>query len=136
MEFEPSHEQRMLLETVKSFMEQEIYPHEEEVDRSGRVPLDLGRQIEERSIAAGLYAANLPESVGGGGLDYKSMAIVEREYGKTSHALHSWIGRPTELLLAVVGSIASQLGAPPARRCLCRALRLPGCALLHQPFVH
>lgn len=103
MEFELSHEQQMLLETVKSFMEQEIYPHEEEVDRSGRVPIDLGRRIEKRSIQVGLYAANLPESVGGGGLDYKSMAIVEHEYGKTSHALHSWIGRPTELLLACEG---------------------------------
>ena len=28
------------------------------------------------------------------------MMVVEREYGKTSHALHSWIARPTEILLA------------------------------------
>ena len=98
-----SHERRMLLDTVRAFMEQEIYPHEEAVDREGRVPPELGRQIERRSIEAGLYAANLPEEVGGGGLDYQGMALVEREYGKTSHALHAWIGRPTELLLACEG---------------------------------
>ena len=103
MDIELSHEQRMLLDTVRSFMEKEIYPHEDEVDRRGRVPPELGRQIERRAIEAGLYAANLPESVGGGGLDYRSMAVVEREYGKTSHALHAWIGRPTEILLACEG---------------------------------
>lgn len=94
------HERGMLVDTVRAFMEQEIYPHEELVDREGRVPDDLGRQIEARSKEVGLFAANLPEDVGGGGLDYTSMALVEREYGKTSHALHSWIARPTELLLA------------------------------------
>ena len=65
MDIELSHEQRMLLETVQAFLEQEIYPHEEEVDRLGRVPLELGRQIEKRAIEVGLFAANLPESVGG-----------------------------------------------------------------------
>ena len=33
----------------------------------------------------------------------KAMSLVEREYGKTSHALHSWVARPTELLLACDG---------------------------------
>ena len=103
MDIDLSHEQRMLLDTVRSFMEKEIYPHEEAVDRSGRVPPELGRQIERRAVEAGLYAANLPESVGGGGLGYRSMAVVEREYGKSSHALHAWIGRPTEILLACEG---------------------------------
>ena len=115
MSFELSHEQQMLLDTVKSFMEREIYPHEEEVDRCGRVPLELGRHIEKRSIEAGLYAANLPESVGGGGLDYKGMAIVEREYGKTSHALHAWIGRPTEILLACEGDQIERYLSPCVR---------------------
>lgn len=31
------------------------------------------------------------------------MAILEREFGRTSHALHAWIARPTELLLACTG---------------------------------
>ena len=94
------HESELLLNTVRSFLEAEIYPHEEEVDRLGEVPLDLGRQIEKRSIEAGLFASNLPEEVGGGGLGYSAMRLIEREYGKTSHALHSWIARPTEILLA------------------------------------
>lgn len=103
MNMEVSYENDLLLKTVQAFLESEIYPHEEMVDRLGEVPLDLGRQIEERSKDAGLFASNLPERIGGGGLDYSAMSIVEREYGKTTHALHSWIARPTEILLACEG---------------------------------
>ena len=103
MTTEQSHENELLLKTVQSFLEAEIYPHEEEVDRTGEVPIELGRQIEQRSKEVGLFASNLPEAVGGGGLDYKAMSLVEREYGKTTHALHSWISRPTEILLACKG---------------------------------
>jgi acyl-CoA dehydrogenase len=98
-----SHENELLLNTVRSFLEAEVYPHEDMVDRTGEVPEELGRQIEARAKEMGLYAANLPEHVGGGGLSYSAMAVMEREYGKTTHALHAWIGRPTELLLACEG---------------------------------
>jgi len=29
--------------------------------------------------------------------------VVEREYGRTTHALQSWVARPTELLMACEG---------------------------------
>lgn len=109
------HEQQMLLDTVRAFMEAELLPHEDLVDRTGEVPPELGRQIERRAIETGLYAANLPDSVGGGGLDYSSMALIEREYGKTTHALHSWIGRPTELLLACEGDQVERYLLPCVR---------------------
>ena len=97
------HEKQLLEKTVKRFVEEELFPHEDLVDKSGEVPIELGKQIEKKSKELGLFAANLPENVGGGGLDYESMLIVEREYGKTSHALHSWAARPTEILLASKG---------------------------------
>ncbi|MGI9311765.1 MAG: acyl-CoA dehydrogenase family protein, partial [bacterium] len=65
-----SEENELLLRTVRAFMQAEMLPHEAEVDRLGYVPDELGRQIERRALDAGLYAANLPQSVGGGGLDY------------------------------------------------------------------
>jgi len=110
-----THEQQMLLDTVRAFMDAELYPHEATVDEAGSVPLELGRQIEQRAIEAGLYSANLPESVGGGGLSYQDMAIVEREYGKTSHALHAWIGRPTEILLACKGDQIARYLTPAVK---------------------
>ncbi|VDC24890.1 acyl-CoA dehydrogenase family protein [Pseudogemmobacter humi] len=101
--FDPDDETGLLLQTVRSFLNEEVYPHEDLVDRQGFVPEETGRRIEARAKEIGLYAANLPERVGGGGLSMKAMSLIEREYGKTSHALHSWIARPTELLLACEG---------------------------------
>lgn len=103
MNMHHSHENELLIKTVRAFLESEILPHEEEVDRLGEVPEELGRQIEHRAKEIGLFSANLPESVGGGGLNMNAMALLEKEYGRTSHALHSWIARPTELLLACKG---------------------------------
>ena len=97
---ELSHENQLLMETTKRFVEEEIMPHEALVDQLGEVPVEIGRQIEEKSKEIGLFAANLPEEVGGGGLDYSGQMLIEREFGKTSHALHAWAARPTEILLA------------------------------------
>lgn len=93
----------MVLETVRGFVRDELQPHEDLVDRQGYVPEEIGREIERKAKELGLYSANMPESVGGGGLSMKAMSLLEREYGKTSHALHSWAARPTELLLACEG---------------------------------
>ncbi|MBO69041.1 MAG: acyl-CoA dehydrogenase [Acidiferrobacteraceae bacterium] len=100
MDLELSEEQQMLLKTVRSFVERELLPHEQEVEKLGEVPHDLGQHITERALDTGLYAANLPASVGGAGLDYTSLALLEREYGKVTHALHGFAWRPTELLMA------------------------------------
>ena len=96
-------ENEMLAETVQRFVDEEMVPHEEEVDRLGSVPEETGRRIEAKSKELGLYSCNLPEEVGGGGLGYGAQVVVERGYGRTSHALHSWAARPTELLLACEG---------------------------------
>ena len=108
MNKETSHETDLLVSTVRRFVETEMYPHEEAVDRQGFVPDEIGRQIETKAHELGLYACNLPEEVGGGGLDYSQMFLIEREYGKTSHALQSWAARPTELLMACEGDQREQ----------------------------
>ncbi|MDX1786026.1 MAG: acyl-CoA dehydrogenase family protein [Roseovarius sp.] len=110
-----SHENELLLNTVRAFMDAEMYPHEQMVDKTGEVPEDLGRQIAARAQELGLYACNLPEEVGGGGLGLSAMHLIEREYGKTSHALHSWAARPTELLLACEGDQREQYLLPAVR---------------------
>jgi acyl-CoA dehydrogenase len=47
MHFGLSFEQEMIVDTVRSFVENEIYPHEDEVERSGEVPLELGHEIRD-----------------------------------------------------------------------------------------
>ena len=61
MNTESSHENELLLNTVRSFMEEELFPHEEEVDRLGYVSDDLGRQIESRAKEIGLITRVVPE---------------------------------------------------------------------------
>ena len=70
MYFQLTDEQVMILDSLKSFMEQEIYPHEMATDRAGMVPEELSTHIRKKAIEAGFFAMNLPESVGGGGLGY------------------------------------------------------------------
>lgn len=100
MNMETSHETDLLVSTVRRFVETEMFPHEDEVDRLGYVPDEVGHNIAAKAMELGLYACNLPEEVGGGGLGIAQMALIEREYGRTSHALQSWAARPTELLMA------------------------------------
>ena len=45
MNFALTDEQQMIVDTVRAFVETEIYPHENEVERTGHVPPELGREI-------------------------------------------------------------------------------------------
>jgi acyl-CoA dehydrogenase len=128
MNFEITSEQRMMVDTVRAFMEKEMHPHEAEADRTGAVPAGVGERIKAWALEMGFHAPNLPESVGGGGLDYTSLALLERELGKTSYALHGHIERPTELLMACEGEQVERYLAPCVRgeKKECFALTEPG----------
>src|SRR6056297_1035746 len=79
MHFGLNDEQEMIVSTVRSFVENEIYPHEAEVERSGQVPDDLAQAIKRKTLDLGFYACNFPEEVGGDGLGHLDFALVERE---------------------------------------------------------
>ena len=103
MDFELSAEHEMIVDTVKAFTEKELIPHEATVERLGKVPPELIEQIRTRSLAAGLYAANMPADLGGGGLDSLGTTLVDREFGVTSYALHYVVARPSNILRACKG---------------------------------
>jgi acyl-CoA dehydrogenase len=98
VDFTLTEEQRLIADTVRGFVEKELYPHEEEVERLDDVPAALADQIRARAIAAGLYAANMPAELGGGGLDAVSLVLVERELGRASYALQMLVERPSNIL--------------------------------------
>lgn len=101
MDFALSDEQRMIIDTTRAFVEAELYPHEALVERTAHLPMDLIREIQQKAIAAGLYAANMPEEVGGAGLDTLSWLLYERELGRANYALHwTCVARPSNILLA------------------------------------
>ena len=95
-----SFEQEMIVDTVREFVEKEIYPHEAEVDKTGEVPLELGHEIRDKCLDAGYFAANIAEEYGGGGLGHLDFTLLERELGRASNALTVFFGRPSGILMA------------------------------------
>ena len=112
MNYELTAEQDLIMRSLRAFREEELEPHEAEVDRTGEVPEELGQRIKSRALEMGFYAPNLPEEIGGGGLDYKTLALFERELGKTSYGLHGYIHRPSEILMACEGDQIEQYLKP------------------------
>jgi len=100
MQFGLTDEQQMIVDTVRSFVENEIYPHEDAVERSGEVPQEIADEIKRKTIELGFYACNFPEDVGGAGLSHVDFALVERELGRGSMALNHFFGRPQNILMA------------------------------------
>lgn len=101
MHFGLTDEQRMIVDTTRSFVENELFPHEMAVERSGVLDMDLIRSLQKKAMAAGLYAANMPAEVGGAGLDTLSWLLYEKELGKANYALHwTCVARPSNILLA------------------------------------
>ncbi len=100
MHFGLSFEQEMIVDTVRSFVENEIYPHEADVERTGEVPLELGLEIRDKCLEAGYYAANISEEFGGGGLNNLDFTLLERELGRASNGLAVFFGRPSGILQA------------------------------------
>ncbi len=103
MNFELNEEQNLLVKTARRFVEEELYPYEMEVEQTDEVRPDLRQQIMDRSREVGLYAANLPIEVGGGGLDPLSMCLLDRELGRASMALQYTVARPSNILMACEG---------------------------------
>lgn len=128
MDFALTDEQEMIVETVRSFVERELVPHEDEVERLGDVQPELVAEIRGRSLAAGIYAANMPVELGGGGLDNLTMALVDRAFGWTSYALHYVVARPSNILQACTGDQVEEYLLPTIRgeRVDCLAMSEPG----------
>ena len=100
MEFGLSHEQQLVVDTARRFVENELYPLEDEVERAGQVTRELGREIQDKVLELGFYAPNIPEEYGGGGLDNLTFTLLERELGRASMALTVFWGRPSNILCA------------------------------------
>ena len=115
MDFSLTDEQRLIAATVREFVERELYPHEDEVERLDEVPGEIARAIRKKAIAAGLYAPNMPADLGGGGLDPVSLVLVERELGRASYGLQMLVERPSNILQACRGEQRERYLLPAIR---------------------
>ncbi len=87
MDFDLTHEQRMLVQTVRDFITAELLPLEKEVEESGILNPEKAHEIQQKSIKLGLYALNVPESFGGGGLSTLDWMLAEEQFGHTTDIL-------------------------------------------------
>jgi acyl-CoA dehydrogenase len=128
MHFALTEEQELIVRTTRGFVEEELLPHEEEVERSGELREDLRLSIMEKAKALGLYAFNMPAELGGGGLDAVSQCLVDRELGRANFALQYSVGRPSNILRACKGEQVERYLLPSIRgeRTDCLAMTEPG----------
>ncbi len=129
MDFTLSDEQRMIVETTRNFVVNELYPHEAEIEETGILRPELRDEIRQKAIAAGLYAANMPAEVGGAGLDTLTWVLYEKELGRANYALHwTCVARPSNILMACAGAQRDKYLFPAVRgeKSDCLAMTEPG----------
>lgn len=103
MDFALTTEQTMLVEMVRTFVEKELIPHEDEVEKTDAISPEIAKRVRQAAIEQGLYAANMPAELGGGGLDTVSFMLMLRELGRTNMALQMLVHRPSNILQACKG---------------------------------
>lgn len=129
MDFGISEQHQMIMDSTKAFVDKELKPYEDQIERTGIIPREIVPVLRKKAIAAGLYAANLPQAVGGVGLDTVSWVCFEKELSKTNYGLH-WtvVCRPSNALLACVGAQREKYLLPCVRgeKSDCLAMTEPG----------
>jgi short-chain 2-methylacyl-CoA dehydrogenase len=75
LNFDLGQEHELVRSTVREFAQQRVAPVAEELDREGRFPYELVRELAE----LGLMGMTIPEQYGGGGADTLAYAIAVEE---------------------------------------------------------
>ena len=128
IDFTLSEEQKLLIEMTHSFVEKEMVPNEDELERTNQLSPQLASSLKEKSMDLGLHACNLPTKVGGGGLDAVSVMLIEKELGRTSLAMAECAHRPLNILAACEAEQVEQFLKPTlaGKKRDCIAMTEPG----------
>jgi acyl-CoA dehydrogenase len=87
LDFSFNDEQKMMIDTIRRFIAEELHPLEDELENQGFLAKEKSLAIFEKSRALGLFALNIPEQLGGGGLSALDRIICEEQFGHTSDYL-------------------------------------------------
>ena len=68
-------DQEMIRDAVRDFAQRELWPHAAEWDKTHHFP----KAAHQGLAALGAYGICVPESLGGAGLDYLTLALVLEE---------------------------------------------------------
>lgn len=87
MEFALNNEQKMLIETVRRFIAEELSPLEQAIEDKGYLDPETAQAVHRQAQNLGLYAMNMPLELGGGGLSNLDRILCEEQFGHTSDIL-------------------------------------------------
>jgi alkylation response protein AidB-like acyl-CoA dehydrogenase len=89
MDFNPSEEQRMIIDQVRRYLREEIWPLEEKLDPdAGELePADYARLVA-KTKAMGLYGLDAPAEYGGPGIDLVTRTLIAMEISQHRAGLY------------------------------------------------
>ena len=87
MDFALNDEQKMMIDTVRRFIAEELRPLEDELENQGFLAKNKALAIHQKAKELGLYALNRPAELGGGGLSNLDRILCEEQFGHTSDYL-------------------------------------------------
>src|SRR5215212_10301068 len=98
MDLDLTDEQRLIQETAREFVDNEVVPRARDNDRAGRFDLELARMLGEM----GYLGAPVAEDYGGRALDYVTYGLIVEEVGRGDSSARTVVSVQTSL---VCGSI-------------------------------
>lgn len=99
MDFELTDELKLLKQTARRFTDEELIPHELEVDEHSRLPDATRARIRERACRDGLWPMNVPRELGGLGSSVFAQVIVQEQAGRATNHLWGYLGGPYNALM-------------------------------------
>ena len=87
MDFALNDEQKAMIDTIRRFIANELQPLEDSIEANGALPDDKARAVHDHARTLGLYALNMPEELGGGGLSNLDRILCEEQFGHTTDIL-------------------------------------------------
>lgn len=87
MDFSLNDEQKMMIDTIRRFIAEELKPLEDEIEEKGYLEPEKAAAIHAKGKELGLYGLNMPVELGGGGLSNLDRILCEEQFGHTSDIL-------------------------------------------------
>jgi butyryl-CoA dehydrogenase len=91
---ELSDEQRLIVETARDFVDNEVIPRARDSDRAERFDAELARRLGDM----GYLGAPVAEEYGGRGLDYTTYGLIVEEVGRGDSSMRTVVSVQTSLV--------------------------------------
>lgn len=80
-------QQEVLVQRARDFVQTELLPLEKQIEDDGQLSRDLSEDIIGKAREIGLFAPNIPQRFGGGGLNTLDNVLVQEQLGATKEIL-------------------------------------------------